>query len=172
MIELPYRVPYVPRWRSILLCAAFFGLGGLVIALKALHSAAGMTIFGVVRLGPESAATFRWILVAIAGGFVVLALGLALSRCANLQFIELGTDALWIPQGRFSRKRARLAYSEITGVSEFVFLGQRYLSAIANGRHYSIVASLFPGIAEFETVRDFLMAHVSSSQSRHSGLDS
>ena len=97
----------------------------------------------------------------------VLALALLLTarRIANPRLLEMGTDALLLPHGRFQKQTCRIAYSEIQAVSEVQFSGQKFLYVTAGGLRYTITASLFPDADSYVAVRDFL---VSQAPPRHS----
>src|SRR5438132_6347408 len=111
-MELPRRIPYHPKWRVILFCAVFFGACSAFMADKATHNTVGLIINGIITLGPNGATTFYWVISALGAGFVLLALLLTVRRIASPQVLEVGTDALLLPHGRFQRQMSRIAYSD------------------------------------------------------------
>jgi len=156
---IPRRIPYNPRWRVILACAVFFGACCAIMAYKATHNTVGLIINGIIKLGPTGATVFYWVIAALGAGFVLLALLLAVRRLASPQTLELATDALLLPCGRFQRHTSRIAYSDIQNVSEFQVSGQKFLYVTAAGLRYTITASLFPDSDSYVAVRDFLISH-------------
>src|SRR5687768_16431619 len=125
-MELPRRYAYNPNWRVILGCAAFFGAGSAFIAYKAMHNTVGLTINGIITLGPTGAAIFYWAIAALNAGFVLVAILLTTRRIANPRVLELGTDALVLPDGRFQRQTSRIAYAELQSVTEVQVSGQTF----------------------------------------------
>jgi hypothetical protein len=158
-MELPRRIPYNPRWRVILACAVFFGACAAFMAYKATHNTVGLIINGIITLGPTGATVFYWVIAALGAGFVLLALLLTARRIASPQILEVGTDALLLPHGRFQTQTSRIAYSDIQGVSEVQVSGQRFLYVTAGGLRFTITASLFPDTDSYVAVRDFLISH-------------
>jgi hypothetical protein len=127
---------------------------------KAAHNSVGLTINGIITLGPPGATVFYWVIAATAGCFVLLALMLAARRLADPRILEVGTDSLLLPFGWFRTRTSRIPYSEIQSVSEVVISGQRYFYVTAGGLRYTINASLFPDDDSYFAVRDFLSSHV------------
>jgi hypothetical protein len=162
-MELPRRIPYNPKWWALIAGAVFFGACSAFMAYKAAHNTVGLTINGVVTLEPAGATVFYWIISALAAGFVFLALVEMARRIANPRILEMGTDALLLPYGRFQKQTSRIAYSEIQSVSEVQFSGQKFLYVTAGGLRYTITASLFPDGESYVAVRDFLVSHTTAS---------
>jgi len=158
-MELPRRIPYNPKWRVILASAAFFGACSAFMAYKATHNTVGLIINGIITLGPSGATVFYWVISALGAGFVFLALLLTARRIANPQILELGTDALLLPYGRFQRQTSRIAYSDIQSVAEVQVSGQKFLYVTASGLRFTITASLFPDTDSYVAVRNFLVSH-------------
>src|SRR5687767_2477724 len=102
-MELPRRIPYNPRWGVIIACAAFFGACSAFMAYKAAHNTVGLIINGIITLGPTGATAFYWVIAGLGAGFVLLALLLSARRLSSPQVLEVGTDALLLPHGRFQR---------------------------------------------------------------------
>lgn len=158
-MELPRRIPYNPKWRAILACAVFFGACSAFMAYKAAHNTVGLIINGIITLGSSGATVFYWVISALGAGFVFLALLLTARRIASPQILELGTDALYLPYGRFQKRTSRIAYSEIQSVSEVQVSGQTFLYVTASGLRFAVMASLFPDTDTYVAVRDFLVSH-------------
>lgn len=160
-MDLPRRIPYNPRWRIILFCAVFFGAGSAFMGYKAIHNSVGLVINGIIMLGPSGATAFYWVISALGAGFVLLALLLTARRIASSTILELGTDALLLPHGALQRHTSRIAYSDIQAVSEVQVSGQTFLYVTADGRRFTIIASLFPDSESYVAVREFLLLHAS-----------
>ena len=158
-MELPRKIPYNPKLRVIFACAAFFGVCSAFMAYKAVHNTVGLTINGVITLGPTGATLFYWVIAGLSAGFVLLALLLTAQRISSPQVLEVGTDALFLPHGRFQRQTSRIAYADIQSVSEVEVSGQRFLYVTADGLRYTITASLFPEADSYTAVKDFLISH-------------
>ncbi len=158
-MELPRRIPYNPRWGVIVGCAAFFGACSAFMAYKAAHNTVGLIINGIITLGPTGATVFYWVIAGLGAGFVLLALLLTARRISSPQVLEVGTDALSLPHGRFQRQTSRIAYADIQSVSEVEVSGQRFLYVTAGGLRYTITASLFPDTDSYTAIRDFLISH-------------
>src|SRR5262245_11470340 len=103
-MELPSRFPYNPKWWTILACFVFFGACSGVMAYKAIGNSEGVIINGLIRLGPTGATAFYWVISACGAGFVLLALLLTAHRIGSPQVLELGTEALLLPFGRFQKR--------------------------------------------------------------------
>lgn len=158
-MDLPRRIPYNPKWWSVIACVAFFGVCSILMGYKATQNNTGMIINGIIRLGPTGATVFYWVISVLGAGFVFLGLMLAVRRVSNPQVLELGTDAMLLPHGRFQRQTLRIAYSDIQRVSEVKVSGQRFLYVISGGFTYTITASLFPDAGSYAEMRDFLASH-------------
>lgn len=132
------------------------------MAYKATHNTVGLIINGIITLGPTGATVFYWVISTLGAGFVLMAILLTLRRIASPQTLELGTDALFLPHGRFQRQISRIAYADIQSVSEFQVSGQTFLYVTASGLRYTITASLFPDMETYSSVREFLVSHAPS----------
>jgi hypothetical protein len=159
-MELPQRFAYNPRWTIILGAIVFFGACAAFMGYKAAHNSVGVIINGIITLGPFGATVFYWIIAALGAGFVVVGLLLTVRRIANPQILEMGTDALLLPHGRFQRLKLRIAYSEIQGASEVEVSGQKFLYVFAGGARFTVTASLFADDESYVAVRDFLISCV------------
>jgi hypothetical protein len=157
-MELPRQYSYNPKWWLILALALFFGACGALAVNKATHNSVGLIINGIIELGPAGATAFYWVMAALAGLFVLMAILLALRRIANPQTLELGTEALRLPHGFLQTKTALIPYAEIDGVSETEVNGQTLLHVAANGRRLTVAASLFQDTDSYLAVRDFLFS--------------
>lgn len=129
------------------------------MAYKAIHNTVGLIINGIITLGPTGATVFYWVIAGLGAGFVFLALLLSARRLSSPQVLEVGTDALLLPHGRFQRQTSRIAYADIQSVSEVEVSGQRFLYVTAGGLRYTITASFFPDRDSYTAVRDFLISH-------------
>ena len=137
-------------------CVAFFGACSAFMAYKATHNAGGLIIDGIITLGRTGATAFYWVIAALAAGFVLFALVLAVRRIAFPRILEVGADALSLPHGPWQRHITRIAYPDIQDLSEVEISGQRFLYVTVGGRRYTITASLFPDAHSYTAVRDFL----------------
>lgn len=158
-MDLPSRFPYNPGWRVIVACVVFFGSCSAFMAYKAAHNTVGLMINSLITLGPTGATVFYCIIAGFGAGFVLLALLLSARRIASPQVLEVGTDAILLPHGRFQRQTLRIAYSDIQSVSEVTVSGQTFLYVIAGGLRYTITASLFPDTGSYVRVRNLLASH-------------
>jgi len=156
MTELPRRFPYNPSWRVLLGCALFFGACAAFMAYKATHNSVGLIINRIITLGPTGATVFYWVIATLGGMFVLAVLLLAVRRVVGHRVLELGTDALLLPNGFLQIKISRIPYADIQGVSETQVSGQTFLYLRAGGRKFTITASLFPNTDSYAFVRDFL----------------
>lgn len=132
------------------------------MAYKATHNNVGLSINGIITLGPTGSTVFYWVISALGAGFVLMAILLTVRRIASPQALELGTDALFLPHGRFQRQISRIAYADIQSVSEVRVSGQTFLYVTASGLRYTIAASLFPDMETYSGVREFLVSHAPS----------
>jgi len=129
------------------------------MAYKATQNNVGLTINGIITLGPTGATAFYWVISALGAGFVLMAVLLTVRRIASPQELELGTDALFLPHGGFQRQISRIAYADIQSVAEVRVSGETFLYVTATGLRYTIIASLFPDAETYAAVRDFLVSH-------------
>lgn len=165
IMDIPHRYPYHPKWRAILGCLLFFGACSAFMAYRAIHNTVGLSIDGIITLGPAGATGFYWVVAAGGAGFVLLALLLTFRRIASPQVFELGTDALLLPHGFMQRQLTRIAYSDIEGLSEVQVSHHTFLYVSVAGRRFTIIAAAFPDKESYLGVRDFLLSLVQRSQS-------
>lgn len=157
-MELPSRFPYNPKWWAILACFVFFGTCSAFMAHKAATNSVGAILNGIITLGPTGATAFYWVISGLSAGFVVMALLLTARRISSPQVLELGTEALLLPHGRFQQQTSRIAYSDIQAVSEVQVSGQKFLYVTAGGLRFTITASLLPDAETYAAIRDFLVS--------------
>lgn len=157
-MELPSRYSYNPKWWAILACFVFFGACSAVMAHKAATNSVGAILNGIITLGPTGATAFYWVISGLSAGFVVMALLLTARCISSPQVLELGTEALLLPHGRFQKQTSRIVYSDIQAVSEAQVSGQRFLYVTAGGLRFTITASLLPDAEAYAAVRDFLVS--------------
>jgi hypothetical protein len=122
-----------------------------------------MIINGVIRLGPAGATVVYWIMAAVTAAAGLVAILATARRLRSSPIIELGTDALLLPQGLYRVRTARIAYSDIQAVSEITIKRTSLISVTAGGRKFSISAALFPDSTAYVELRDFLLSHAPGS---------
>lgn len=152
------RFPYNPKWQAILLCVLFFGVCALILGHEANTNTRGMTIDGVIALGPQGATNFLWTMCAASGAFVLMAVLLTLRRVFCPKILELGPHALVLPHGFFQARTARIPYAEIHDLAETRVNRQVFLHVISGGRKYAITAALFSEAGDYAFVKDFLVS--------------
>ena len=160
-MEVPRRIPYTPRWGTIIACAGFFGACAAFMAYKARHNTRGLVLNGIITLEPAGATVFYWVMALLAAGFVLIAFLMTVNRLSSPRYLEVGTDALLLPHGRFQRQISRIAYADIQSVSEGQVSGQRFLYIHAGGLRYTLTASLLPDNDTYNAVKDLLISRAS-----------
>ena len=161
---------YRPKWTLIVFCAAFFGLGAVVLGEKAANNDRGLIINRVIELGPDGATVFFWVLTACSVGFVAIAAFLAYHRLTFRQRLAFGPTAVIVPVSRWSREEKEIAYRDILGLSEATISGQRFLYVTHPGGKYTITASMLPSRAAFAEVCELLAVKAQEarlSEQRH-----
>ena len=106
----------------------------------------------VIELGPDDATIFYWVLTACSTGFVAISGLLAYHRIAFRQRLALGSAALIVPASRWSRAEKEIAYRDISGLSEEMIHGERFLRIMHTVGQYTITASMLPSKAVFAEV--------------------
>jgi hypothetical protein len=155
---------YRPKWTLIVFCAAFFGLGAVVLGAKAAGNDRGLIINRIIELETARATVFYWVLTACSAGFVASAAVLAYHRLAYRQRLAFRAAALTVPASRWSRREKEIVYREIKELRQTTISGQRFLHVTHDGGKYTITASMLPSRAAFEEVCELLAARVRESQ--------
>ena len=156
---------YRPKWTLIVFCAAFFGLGTVVLGSKAARNDRGAVINGLIELGPDGATAFYWTLTAGSFGFVAIAGLLAFHRLTFRQRLAFGPTTLTVPAARWSRAEKEIAYRDVLGLSETAISGQRFLHVTHTGGKYTINAGMLPSKVAFEELRELLAVRVREAHS-------
>jgi hypothetical protein len=147
---------YKPSWAAILLGGGFFALCAAFFVVRAGGNDRGLIINGVIRLSPEGATIFYWVLFGLSAAFVAAAALLVLHRLNLRQRIAFTPDAVLLPKSRWSSEERRVAYSAITGLSRSEVYGQRFLRVSYDGGAVEIAASMLPSREVFEEVTALL----------------
>ena len=159
-MELSRRYSYTPRWPVIAACVAFFGSCAAFMAHEAITNTVGLTIDGVISLGPTGANVFYWMISGLGGGFVLMGVFLAIGRIVHPAALELSSTELLIPCGWFMKKHSRVVLAEIDRVAEVEASGQRFLYVFSAGMKHTITASLLPTKSCYAEVKEILSSQV------------
>ena len=130
------------------------------MAHKAITNTVGLTINGVITLGPSGANVFYWTISGLGGGFVLAGVLLAIVRIVNPATLELSSTELLIPYGWFMKKHSRVVLADIDRVAEVEASGQRFLYVFAVGMKHTITASLMPSKSSYAEVKAILSSQV------------
>jgi hypothetical protein len=155
---------YKPKWTHIVFCALFFGLGAVVLGVKAASNDRGLIINGMIELGPDGATMFYWILCMCGVGFVAISAFLAYHRLTLHQRLTLGPAAVIFPESRWSADEKVIAYRDISALSTDRIHGQQFLYITHLRGTYTIMASMLPSKAAFDEVCEFLEDKVRAAQ--------
>jgi hypothetical protein len=164
MGDIDREYEYRPRWTVIFCCALLFGLAAVFFAFRAANNDRGLIVNGIIKLGPQAATGFYWVLTACSIGFVGMAAFPAYHRVTFRQRLALGPTALIVPASRWSREEKEIAYWDIEGLSTTAVGGQRFLNIQHAGGKHTITASLLPSKAAFDEVCELLAARVREAQ--------
>jgi len=160
MLQPPNQYPYNASRRTILIGLLLGGAGSVFMAYKAAHNQAGVIIEGIIRLGPEGATRFYWVITGICGMMAFFALLFALLRIVKPRYLVVEKDALLLPGHLFQREPTRIAYADIQELSEDHVFRQTLLNITVQGRRHGLLASLLPDEASYIAIRDFLRSQV------------
>jgi hypothetical protein len=151
-MEYEREYPYRPPWTGILVLASLFGSGTVFLGFTAANNKRGMIINGLIKLGPDNATVFLWILTAFGACVVASAAFLAYHRLKTPQRIALGPTALNVPVSRWSRAEKEIPYRTIKGFEVGSSDGRRFLRIYHSEGIYSISADLLPSASPYEDV--------------------
>jgi hypothetical protein len=163
-LELPCRLPYNPRWLPIVLGSIAFGGASAFFAFQALFGRGKLNLEGIITLGPAMTRVFYGVFAVLSALFVVVALLAVVRRIASPRVLELGTDAVILPEGLFQMRTARLAYSDIERIEEREIERQKFLHVFAGGKRHSVIAALLPDAATYAAVKDLISARVALAE--------
>jgi hypothetical protein len=137
-------------WKIVLGLLFFAGCAWI-----ALHTARtndrGLIINHLIELETPSATIFYWGIFAVCAAFVPLGLaGLWVGRAGGRR-ITLDQQAITLPKNAWSRESRTIPLAEITGLSMQTINGQTFLHMRLTSGKASLVGSMFPSKADFET---------------------
>lgn len=134
-----------------------------MIGNKALGNQVGLTINGILQLGPKGATVFYWILCVLSLGFVAAAAFLSFHRLTRQQRLAFTADAIFLPSSRWSSDEIAIPYHEIVKLATAEISGQRFLYLYRNDNtKFTITASLLPTKVAFDEVRTLLEGKIDS----------
>jgi hypothetical protein len=156
--------PYRPKWTAITACVALFGIGTVVLGIRARNNHQGPIIRHSIRLSPGDATTFYWVLFGICVCFVLLAILLAVRRLKFNQHIMLTESGLIVPVSGWSRQEMEIPYRDITGPSVQPFRQERSPVVTSTGGAATISGGLLPSESDFDEIHERLALLTSKNE--------
>lgn len=146
---------YKPPWSGILLGMLVFGVFS-VIGVFAARSNQGVIINGIIRLSPQGAALFWWVLTAVSLGFVLVAALMACHRVMRSQRVVLAPTAIIVPRSRWSREEIAIPYARIACVVQSQAGKYKFLTILYSEGKVKISASMLPTKMAYATICETL----------------
>jgi hypothetical protein len=123
----------------------------------------GLTLNGLLKLGPEQATVSYWGLCGLSLGFISLAGVLAVPRLSLRQRLAFTCNSLPAPKASWSSAGREIEYNTITELRRGQFPGQEFLFVTHPAGNSTIAASLLASQVGFEEVCKLLAARVHES---------
>ena len=145
--------------------AGFFGLCSALSVYPALANDRGLVIDWLVRLSPEGARLFYWVLAALAFLFVVAAALLAYMQITTALRIAVDETGILLPTGQWtSHRESHVAFSDIEALKRLEWKGQVFLYIYANGLRYTVAKDMLPRRGDFEEILSILEMHAHAAR--------
>jgi hypothetical protein len=138
-MDLSRQFPYNPHWRIIL-----FGL-----------------VFGSALL---ACGRIHWLFFAAGIPFATFGLLLTARRVLLPQFLQLEQSSISIPKGFLRTWVTKIPYADIEREWETVHGSMRTLTLQVKGRKFEVLSMMFPDLASYVAVRDFVKSRVAPEE--------
>jgi hypothetical protein len=146
--------------------ALFFGTLGVFMLHEATTNTRGLLIDRFIRLDPDEATTFYFIIAVLGLLFVPAAIFSLFISLTKKTVLTLGPSSITVPLG-IRRQERTIAYGDIKSIQHQKVRSQEFLKVTPrSGKVISISASLLPSKSEFATVRGELTARAKAAQGR------
>jgi hypothetical protein len=161
------RYAYKPKLLTFALCGLFFAGCGVVIGKVALENDRGLILNRILRLGPDSATIFYWVLAAACVAFVVVALlGIARSF-GTVREVVLDSAAISAPKNPLSQVVVvTLPFTAITDLQVTQVHRQKFLVIRHADGKLNINQSMLPTHDDFDELVEALDARVRAAVGR------
>ncbi len=147
------RYPYRAKIWKMLLAVLFFSACALIIASKALSNDRGMIINHLIELETRDATIFLWILTALSAAFVLTGVMIIAKTIGSTAELVLAPTAVSAPKsGLRLNALVTVPYQTISNLVLQEVQSQKFLIIHHTGGKLSIIASMLPSKADFDTV--------------------
>ena len=144
------RYPYKPKAYVMALSGLLFaGLGAFFVKL-ARENDEGLLIDRVIRLNPQSATAFYWLLAAFCIGFVLISILGLFRSFGPPREIVLDRAGISAPKNPLRPEPVTLPYASITDLRMTQVRSQHFLTIHHAGGKLSISRSMLPSTADFD----------------------
>jgi hypothetical protein len=156
--------PYRAKPGRLVWGIVLFGALGLFMLSMAGGNDRGLVINGIIRLRPDEATIFDYVIAVLCLAFVPLGLFSLYIALTRKTVLVLGPSTITAPSGIRKQERT-VAYSDIKSIQHRAVRSQEFLTITPRaGKAMSIAASLLPSKAVFATVRAELNARAKAAQ--------
>ena len=157
--------PYRAKPGRLVCGIVLFGALGLFMLHTASGNTRGTLIDGIIRLRPDEATIFDYVIAVLCLAFVPLGLFSLYISLTRKTVLVLGSSGITAPVG--IRKQERMvAYADIKSIQHRAVRRQEFITITPRtGKAVSIAASLLPSKAVFASVRAEVTARAKAAQS-------
>ena len=146
------RYDYKPRAYVMVLSGLLFTGFGILLGKEASENDRGLILNGVIELGPRDATTFYWVLTALCGAFVLIALvGLARALGAPHEVV-LDRTAITAPKAALARRVVTVPFAAITDLQIVELRSQKMLTIHHRDGKLTLARAMLPSRAAFEEI--------------------
>jgi hypothetical protein len=156
--------PYRAKPGRMVWGIVFFGAGGLFMLYTASGNDRGLLINGIIRLRPDEATIFDYVIAVLCLAFVPLGLFSLYIALTRKPVLVLGPSGITVPVGIRKQERT-VTYAAIKSIQHRAVRSQEFITVTPRaGKAISIAASLLPSKAVFASVRAELTARAKAAQ--------
>lgn len=130
------------RWGVVILILAG-GVFAELFAHSATHNDRSLIIDGLIRLSPQNATYFYWVMAVLGIAIMVAGFGALVARVSNVQELTLTNESLSAAKWMWSRWPTVVPYTSIRSITPMQIKGHEYLRIIHAGGKFNILASWF-----------------------------
>lgn len=152
------RYPYRPKTWVMALAGLFFALCAVVLGYMARDNDRGVLINGLISLDTDQASIFYWVMCVLSIGFVVASLFGIVMSLREPREVMVDSTGVTVPAGRWSSDTVTIPFASITDLRIQQVQSQKFLIIRHSDGKHSVVRSMMPSRADFETFAEAVIA--------------
>ena len=152
------RYPYRPKTWVMALAGSFFAVCAVVLAYTARDNDRGLLINGVISLDTGQASIFYWVLCALSVGFVAAGLFGVVTSLREPREVMVDSTGVTLPASRWSSDTVTIPFASITDLRIQQVQSQKFLIIRHSAGKQSVMRSMMPSRADFETFAEAVIA--------------